>query len=122
MQTLEQLLIKHLNGAMDEMNTVDYPEQHAKYIAEKLTEDGVILLPCNVGDTVYEANGGRNIISTYKVISITVTKHGLYLDWELVKGIYTNLRGFCDYAIGKTIFLTEAAAQKRIEEMNDGTC
>lgn len=44
MQTLETLLSKYLSESMDRANTTEFPEQHAKYIAEKLREDGYVLL------------------------------------------------------------------------------
>ena len=72
-----------------------------------------MVLPCKVGDVVYEANK-RGFISTYKVISIHLSACSVLIGWELIDGIYSNFEAS---ALGKTVFLTyeeaEAALKKR---------
>lgn len=88
---------------------------------EEITKrlENAVELPCKVGDTVYEVNQSRNIISKYQIISIHFTKFNVNYSWELKEGIYTNLNGFNDYAIGKTVFLTKEAAESRLKELED---
>lgn len=42
MQTLEALLSKYLSESMDKANATEFPEQHAKYIAERLRKEGIV--------------------------------------------------------------------------------
>lgn len=70
----------------------------------------LVVLPCKVGDTVYEPNK-RGFISTYKVVSIHLSTCSILIGWDLIDGIYSNVNGFEASAIGKTVFLTRAAAE-----------
>lgn len=79
-------------------------------------EGRLIKLSCKVGDTVYESNINRNIISSYKVTSIVVMTGSKNYNWELVEGTYSNLNGFNEFALGKTIFLTREEAEKALKE------
>lgn len=72
----------------------------------------LVMLPCKVGDTVYEANKNRNIVSTYRVTHITIMTGSINYGWELLEGIYSNPNGFNEYALGKTVFLTEMEAKE----------
>lgn len=84
---------------------------------KKLEEQGrLIELPCKVGDTVYEPNK-RGFISTYKITSIVVMTGSRNYNWELIEGIYSNLNGFNEYALGKSVFLTKEAAEKALAAM-----
>lgn len=70
-------------------------------IADELLENGVIVPPCKVGDTVYQADTAGRI---YEI---------------KVKGIIYDTDGvaFDDRAIGKTVFLTKEEAEKALEAM-----
>ena len=70
----------------------------------------LVLLPCKVGDTVYEPNK-RGFISIYKVISIHLSTCSILVGWELIDGIYSNVNGFEASALGKTVFLTREDAE-----------
>lgn len=82
----------------------------------------LVVMPCKIGDVVYEANK-RGFISTYKVISIHISECSVLIGWELIDGIYSSLNGFEVSALGKTVFLTreeaEAALKKRGEAGNE---
>ena len=87
---------------------------------ENAEEQGLLLrLPCKVGDTVYEVQQLRKRIQQYTIISIHISHSRILFGWEVKdgKGIYSNLNGFCDYAIGKTIFLTQKEAEQKLKEM-----
>lgn len=80
----------------------------------------MIELPCRVGDTVYEANLKRNIISKYSItrISTSVKEHySINMDWVLLEGVYSNTLGFNAEAIGKSVFLTREEAEEKLMEM-----
>lgn len=84
---------------------------------EYLEEQGLLIkLPCKIGDYVYEANINRNIVSTYKIMSIVIGKDSINYNWGLLDGIYSNIKGFNEFALGKTVFLTREEAEKALSE------
>lgn len=69
------------------------------YLADYLLEHGVIVLPCKVGDTVYQIDTERVFESKVKAI------------------VYdTNNIAFGERAIGKTVFLSREEAEKALKE------
>lgn len=83
-------------------------------------EERGILLPCKVGDTVYELQKIRQRIQPLEIISIHIGRMGeLYFYWELKDGIgvYHNVKGFGASQLGKDVFLTEQEAQAALEKM-----
>ena len=92
---------------------------HLRELAQAEKDGRLVVLPCKVGDVVYEANK-RGFISTYKVISIHISACSTLIGWELIDGIYSNMNGFEASSLGKTVFLTreeaEAALKKREED------
>lgn len=89
---------------------------HFRELAQAEKDGRIVVLPCKVGDVVYEANK-RGFVSTYEVISIHVSACSILIGWDLIDGIYSNLNGLEVSALGKTVFLTreeaEAALKKR---------
>lgn len=70
-----------------------------EYLADYLHEHGVIVLPCKVGDTIYQTDGVRIYKSRVKQI------------------IYdTDNIAFDERAIGKTVFLTREEAERKLRE------
>ena len=97
----------------------DVLEKLAKY--EDLEEQGrLIKLPCKVGDVVYEINTDRNIVSALKIISTKIYSYAIYFDYQLIDGIYKNIVSFSDIDIGKTVFLTQSAAEEKLKELRGG--
>ena len=41
-----------------------------------------------------------------------------FFNWKCEKGIYINVRGFTEYEIGKTVFLTKSEAEQKLKEMD----
>ena len=83
---------------------------------EDAEEQGLLLkLPCKVGDTVYSVT--RDFISEYTICSIEMYKEGFFFNWKCEKGIYINLRGFTNFDIGKTVFLTKEEAEQALAGM-----
>lgn len=91
----------------------------AKYY-ELEHEGRLVVLPVKVGDTVYEANKHRNIISTYKVTNVVIMAGTRNYGWELIEGIYSNINGFNEYAFGRSVFLTREEAEKALEAKRRG--
>lgn len=88
---------------------------------EDLEEQGkLIKLPCKVGDTVYGINTDRNIVSALKIISVKIYSYAIYFDYQLIDGIYKNIVSFADADIGKTVFLTQSAAEEKLKELRGG--
>lgn len=83
-------------------------------------EKGLLIkLPCKVGDTVYSVT--RNFISKYTIFSIEKYKEGFFFNWNCEEGIYANIRGFTEFEIGKTVFLTKEEAEQKLKEMESDT-
>lgn len=97
-----------------EQVVADCMKDYLKY--RKLEEQGLLLkLPCKVGDTVYSVT--RNFISKYTIFSIEKYKEGFFFNWNCEEGIYANIRGFTEFEIGKTVFLTKEEAEQKLKEM-----
>ena len=74
-----------------------------------------MVLPCKVGDMLYEVTG-RKTISVYKVKAIRVELFGLFIEWDIIEGfVWQSLAGVSVGEIGKTIFLTREEAEKALE-------
>lgn len=86
-------------------------------LAEADKDGRVVVLPCKVGDRLYEVTG-RKTISVYKVKAIRVELFGLFIEWDIVEGfVWQSLSGINAGEIGKTVFLTREDAKKELEEM-----
>lgn len=73
------------------------------------------VLPCKVGDTLYEVTG-RKTISEYRVKAIRVELFCVFIEWEIEKGfVWQSLAGITPNEIGKTVFLTREEAEKALE-------
>ncbi len=89
---------------------------------EDLEEQNKLLgLPCTVGDTVYEVQYLRKRIQPYIIITVHVSNCGNFYEWELKdgKGIYGNVNGFSEYALGKSVFLAYEEAKAALKEIGE---
>lgn len=86
----------------------------------KADRDGrLVVLPCKVGDTLYEVTG-RKTISEYRVKDIRVELFCVFIEWEIEKGfVWQSLTGITQNEIGKTVFLTREEAEAALEAMED---
>ena len=84
----------------------------------KADNDGYLeVLPCKVGDRLYEVTG-RKTISVYKVRAIRVELFNLFIEWDIVEGfVWQSLSDISAGEIGKTVFLTREEAEKALEAM-----
>ena len=79
----------------------------------------LVVLPCKVGDTLYEVTG-RKTISEYRVKAIRVELFCVFIEWEIEKGfVWQSLAGITQNEIGKTVFLTREEAEKALEAMEN---
>ena len=79
----------------------------------------LVVLPCKVGDTLYEVTG-RKTISEYRVKAIRVELFCVFIEWEIEKGfVWQSLAGITQNEIGKTVFLTREEAEAALEAMKD---
>ena len=86
-----------------------------KELAEADKDGRLVVLPCKVGDRLYEVTG-RKTISVYKVKAIRVELFGLFIEWDIVEGfVWQSLSGINAGEIGKTVFLTHEEAKKALE-------
>ena len=84
--------------------------------ADLLLEHGIIVLPCKVGDRLYEVTG-RKTVSVYKVKAIRVELFSLFIEWDIVEGfVWQSLSGINAGEIGKTVFLTREEAERALKE------
>ena len=87
--------------------------------ADLLLEHGVVLLPCKVGDRLYEVTG-RKTVSVYKVKAIRVELFSLFIEWDIVEGfVWKSLSGINSDEIGKTVFLTREEAEQALKGRED---
>lgn len=79
----------------------------------------LVVLPCKVGDTVYEVTS-RKTISEYRVKAIRVELFCTFIEWDIVAGfVDKSIFGVPVDEIGKTVFLTREEAKKALEAMRD---
>lgn len=84
--------------------------------ADLLLEHGVVLLPCKVGDRLYEVTG-RKTVSVYKVRAIRVELFSLFIEWDIVEGFVWKSPSIISAGeIGKTVFLTREEAERALKE------
>lgn len=97
-------------------NDIDY---YTKQLADHLLENGVVVLPCKVGDTVYYAQYGEVLEAT--VIEVELNYFTTPQEWITIEynSPYTSTQKYksrIDLMFGKTIFLTKKEAQKALAE------
>ncbi len=89
-------------------------------LAEADKDGRLVVLPCKVGDTVYEVTS-RKTISEYRIRAIRVELFALFIEWKIEKGfVDKSISGVVSDEIGKTVFLTREEAEKALEvQKND---
>lgn len=100
-------------------HTLDEYHKVADPLLRAQTAGRLVVLPCKVGDMLYEVTG-RKTISVYKVKAIRVELFGLFIEWDIVEGfVWQSLTGINAGEIGKTVFLTREEAEKALEAMKN---
>ena len=102
-----------------EMQYCDYHSITKENVAEYLIKRGVIVLPCKVGDKLYDVTEfveGRDCPDIYElqdnVLYVEKTKGGNIL--FSYDGVYID-----HDCIGKTVFFTREEAEKALTERSD---
>ncbi|MBR4973613.1 MAG: hypothetical protein IKY45_04020 [Clostridia bacterium] len=113
-------LIELLEDTLHEWEC-DVQAETLSQIAEHLIENGVIVLPVEVGQTVWYIKGGYYRKTGLEARPIKVTEinkkwHGKTLVW----GFIANGTRYRFPSIGKTVFLTKEEAEEKLNELNKG--
>lgn len=92
-------------------------DDRLRELAEADKNERVVMLPCKVGDKLYEVTG-KKTISVYKVRAIRVELFSLFIEWDIVEGfVWQSLSDINAEEIGKTVFLTREEAEKALGKM-----
>ena len=83
--------------------------------ADYLLENGVIVPPCKVGDTVYYLEGSRILEGTVKSFS-TIMKDNYFVVYVETKYSLLGIERFGYWMFGKRIFLTREEAEQALKE------
>ena len=102
----------------EKYNSSEWAEQFADY----LLANGVIVLPCKVGDVVYFANESYH--DAAEIDGIQIDENGISFTWvQYEVGVdITELWDEGDFDledIGKTVFLTKEEAEKALERSGE---
>lgn len=97
---------EHLNYEMaNKFCPFDEYKCHSEFIADHLLENGVVVLLCKIGDTVYQTDGIR--IYELEVFDVSIHRNKPYYETESID--------FDDDAIGTSIFLTREEAERALK-------
>ncbi len=120
-ESVEALKLSMMGKAISEITEFDgLPIDRLRELAESDKDGRLVVLPCKVGDRLYEVTG-RKTISVYKVRAIRVELFGLFIEWDIVEGfVWQSLSGINAGEIGKTVFLTREEAEKALEATKNG--
>ncbi len=101
-EQLMQLLNPYLDGAV--------PDEVIRDIADHLLDNGVIVPPVKVGQTVWYIDRYTGNMETDTASYLTVTKSGVH-----VQLVYHNRKFWDIYRQGKDVFLTREAAEAALK-------
>ena len=102
----------------------DFNRDHAyetitnEQIADYLLENGVIVPPCKVGDTVYVLYN-KEVYKT-KVFSMVAETEDNKWVYILKCKIFNGISMFKKFLFGKTVFLTREEAERALEVVKNG--
>ena len=85
-------------------------ERNVATLADHLLENGIIVPPCKVGQTVYSCLG-----YAYKVKKIVIESNSKHITFVLESGLNGQLI-FDETCFGKTVFLSHEDAGKALAE------
>lgn len=89
---------------------IDCNFDRLKELSEADKDGRCLVLPCKVGDTVWEVDTIELYCDEYRITNINITEHGIALENSCM-GFGFNIED-----IGKTIFLTKEEAERALEE------
>lgn len=91
----------------------------AEVVADYLLDNGVVVPPCKVGDTVWFETFKKNATVCVGIQPHTVERIDVTLVCDTASLIETKIP---DWMIGKRIFLTRSEAEKALAERSEGKC
>ena len=107
------------SAMMSVLNSIGGGYDRLRELAEADKDGRLVVLPCKVGDTVYEVTS-RKTISEYRVKAIRVELFCTFIEWDIVAGfVDKSIFGVPVNELGKTVFLTREEAEKALEAMKD---
>ena len=107
------------SAMMSVLNSIGGGYTRLRELAEADKDGRLVVLPCKVGDTVYEVTS-RKTISEYRVKAIRVELFCTFIEWDIVAGfVDKSIFGVPVNELGKTVFLTRDEAEKALEAMKD---
>ena len=105
----------------DHMDYIPKPEELWGVKADHLLANGVIVLPCKVGDTVYKIS--RNKVKKCEVVFVGISADEKCSHFNFVEnyadGTFHKSYSMVFDVIGKTVFLTREEAEAALAERND---
>lgn len=117
----ERLIELMMQAENEELSLLEFEK---KILADYLLKNGVIVMPCKVGDTVYSYSKEFDTVLAYFVEEIktlydTDNKCGLWVyEANCVEtGDLIDSIDFYSEDIGKTVFLTRKEAEKALKEV-----
>lgn len=115
-ERLSELIKEALSGKM----LVKTAETIAPIIAEQLLANGVIALPCNVGDKVYVVDNTTDNIVYGEITNLEFNIHTTPREWITVVGNYPFFgkleeKNRIDLLLDKTVFLTKEEAERALK-------
>ena len=125
--TARERLIELLKKAPYGANAITLSDKHKDSIlgeiADYLLENGVIVPPCCIGDTVYEIReNGKNPISGKRFDRCITTVQMLDCAAIRKSTLYAKEKRYAksdSVRLGKTVFLTREEAEKALEEREE---
>lgn len=117
-ESVEALKLSMMGKAIAEIKEFNgLPVDRLRELAEADKAGRLVVLPCKVGDTVYEVTS-RKTISEYRVKAIRIELFCTFIEWDIVAGfVDKSIFGVPVDEIGKTVFLTREEAEKALEVM-----
>lgn len=103
--------ILHLAERLKAYEDTGLTPEEAAELSEARKDGWLVVLPCKVGDKVFEVHADRGIISTLIITTVCIEQKTILFCWDLVDGIYKRITGFYAHELGKTVFLTREAAE-----------
>ena len=103
----ERLIDLMIDAKRTEPETGSFTE----YLADYLLKQGVIVLPCKVGDKVYRSSDCLGVVQ-FVIISFNIYESEMFFTDDSENIIYLS-------DIGKTVFLTREEAERALKECKD---
>lgn len=116
---IELLMSAEINAEEQGFFNCHRSKAKAECIADYLLANGVIPIPCKVGDTVYAFCEMLGVILEYKVVGIGITEVATQYEayaYSIEDDVLIDNIDYETDDIGKTVFLSREEAEKELKE------